>query len=58
VGDNAATPFLTLERAQGAVEVCALGADRFSVKTSERVQVVVGFEPARQTAHELARELE
>lgn len=54
---NAAGPFLTLERAQGAVEVWALGADRFSVRAREREQVVVGFDSARQTAHDLAREL-
>jgi hypothetical protein len=44
-------------RAQGAVDAWALGADRFSIKARERGQVVVGFDPARQTAHELAREL-
>ena len=55
---NAAAPFLTLERARGVVEVWALGADRFSVRASEHEQVVAGFEPARQTAHELSRELE
>lgn len=55
---NAAGPFLTLERAQGVVEVWALGADRFSVRAREHEQVVAGFDPARQTAHELARELE
>jgi hypothetical protein len=49
---------LTLQRARGVVEVCALGADRFAVKAPEREQVVAGFEPARQTAHGLARELE
>jgi hypothetical protein len=55
---NAAAPFLTLERARGTVEVRALGADRFSVRAREREQVVAGFDPARQRAHELARELE
>jgi hypothetical protein len=54
---NAAAPFLTLERPRGVVEVWALGSDRFAVRAAEHEQLVVGFDPARQTAHELAREL-
>jgi hypothetical protein len=55
---NAQAPFLTLEREQGAIEVWAVGADRFTVKAPEREQLVVGFDAARQTARELARALE
>jgi hypothetical protein len=55
---NAAGPLLTLDRAQGVVEVWALGAERFAVKALGREQVVVGFSVARETAHALARGLE
>jgi hypothetical protein len=47
-----------VEREHGVIEVWALGEDRFTVKTPERKRLVVGVEAARQTAHELARELE
>jgi hypothetical protein len=55
---NASLPFLTLPRDHGVVEVWAHGFDRFTVKSPDGEQVVAGFDPARQTAHELARELE
>lgn len=55
---SAAGPFLTLERPQSVVSVWALGADRFSIEAPEHKQVIAGFDSARQTAHELARELD
>jgi hypothetical protein len=53
---NAAGPFLTLERAQGTVEVWALGADRFSVRAPGHEQVITGYAAAQESAHALARE--
>jgi hypothetical protein len=51
---NAQGPFLTVEGARGAVEVWALGADRFSVRAPGHEQVVAGYDAAREMAHALA----
>ena len=58
MGDQRAGPFLTLERAQGVIEVWALGADRFSIRAPEREQLVVGFDEACRTAHAIADQLD
>jgi hypothetical protein len=55
---NARAPFLTMERAQGVIEVWALGSDRFTVNAPDHEQIVVGLDAARQTAHELAYQLD
>jgi len=46
------------ERAQGVVEVWALGEDRFRIPTPGHEQLVTGFEEAERTADTLAAELE
>jgi len=46
------------ERAHGVGEVCAQGADRFSIRARGHEQLVVDFDEARQTAHALARTLD
>ncbi len=40
--------FLRIERAHGAVEVWALGEDRYSVKAPEPEQLAVGFDAPRR----------
>ena len=52
---GAAGPFLTVERERARVELWALGEDRFVVRSSEREEVVVGFDAAREAADALAR---
>jgi hypothetical protein len=54
---GAAGPFLSIDTEQGAVEVWALGEDRFRITAPGHVQIVTGFKKADQTAAALAARL-
>jgi hypothetical protein len=54
---NAAAPFFTIEKPEGAVTIWALGRQRFRVKARDEDAEVVGFDEARQTARALAAAL-
>jgi hypothetical protein len=51
---SAMGPFLSIDAAQGTVELWALGEDRFTLRAPGGEQLVVGFEEARQAAQALA----
>jgi hypothetical protein len=55
---NTPGPFLTIKRAHGTVAVSALGPDRFRVQAPGHEEEVVGYDRARERAHELALELD
>jgi hypothetical protein len=55
---SAPGPFVTMERARGTVEICALGEQRFAVKAPGYERGVVGYERARRTARALAERLQ
>jgi hypothetical protein len=54
---GAAGPFLSIDTKQGAVEVWALGEDRFRITAPSHVQIVTGLKNAEQTAVALAARL-
>jgi hypothetical protein len=45
---DAPGPFLTIEAAEGVVELWAFGEDRFTVKAPGHAQLVVGFDEAER----------
>jgi hypothetical protein len=51
---GAAAPFLTIEKPHGAVEVWALGEDRFRITAPGQEQVVAGSPEAERAADALA----